>query len=213
MARRLARRAVDTSRAALVEAGVLRYRPDVWGDERWNRGFASGHMDYMAALHELPRYSMLAGFLQYFGPDVEVVDVGCGQGLLRRRVAPDSFTGYVGIDPTPAAIAMAKKLEDERTSFLVGDISVVGDRRFDVAMCNEVLSMVPEPEALVDGVMGVLKPGGIVLTSIWRHPGDRVLWRLLDERLERVDLVKVRNGSSRLARFGWQVGCHRMRAD
>lgn len=213
MVRRLARRAVDTLRAGLVETGLLRYRPEVWADERWRWGYESGHMDYMAELHELPRYSMLAGFLQYFGPDVEVVDVGCGQGLLRRQIAPGSFARYVGIDPTPAAIERAKTLEDERTSFLVGDISVVGDRRFDVAMCNEVLSMVPEPEALLDGVTGVLKPGGIVLTSIWRHPGDRVLWKLLDERLERVDVVKVRNESSRLARFGWRVGCHRKRSD
>jgi hypothetical protein len=65
------------------------------------------------------------------------------------------------------------------------------------------------PARLLERVGTCLRDGGLLLTSIWRHPGDLSLWRLLDQRFEPLDAVRVCNESSRFAPEGWRISCHR----
>jgi 2-polyprenyl-3-methyl-5-hydroxy-6-metoxy-1,4-benzoquinol methylase len=194
-----------------IALGVARYRPAVWTDDRWRGAYEDGSLDYFGSVQELARYSLLVGHLGNIGRGSSILDVGCGPGLLRQRI-PDEWVGsYVGVDPTANAIAEASSLDAPRSRFVTGtvaDLVAAGDR-FDVVFCNEVLSVVPDPEALVDDVTTAVRPGGHVLTSIWHHPGDSVLWKLLDERLELIDLVEVRNPANRHGPDGWRVTCHR----
>jgi 2-polyprenyl-6-hydroxyphenyl methylase/3-demethylubiquinone-9 3-methyltransferase len=202
-------------REAALEWGVLPYRTEPWKAEEWEQRYGSGHLDYFAGLDELPRYSLLLGYLAHLGGEPEVLDVGCGQGLFRVRMGALPFRRYVGIDPTLEAIAQAEALglDDPRTTFLVGDItgSTPDLGRFDVVVCNEVLSMVEDPMPVLERVAALLRPGGHLLTSTWRHPGDRELAALLDERFALVDVVFVRNPGNPIARRGWRVSCHQAR--
>jgi hypothetical protein len=43
---------------------------------------------------------------------------------------------------------------------------------------------------------------------MWRHPGDRYLWRQLDRHLRVEDVVHLQNPANRLARRGWKVACY-----
>lgn len=205
------RRAVARGRAAGLRRGWLRYRTEPWTADEWRVGYTSGHLDYFGGMDELPRYSLLIGYLIFLGGTPEILDVGCGQGLLRARLDGFGFRRYVGIDPAPAAIEQAAVLADERTEFSVGDVT---DTRislgtFDVVVCNEVLSVAADPVAVLDRVRTVLRPGGHLLTSTWRHPGDDQLLRLVDERFTAVDAVDARNPANPIALHGWRVSCHR----
>ena len=189
---------------------MVPYEPAVWNSERWESEYGSGTLDYFGSIVELARYSVLVGYLGHVGRGGRLLDVGCGQGLLRSRI-PDEWVGeYVGVDPTVEAIAQAEALGAPRSRFVVGTVAdAVGDGPFDVTFCNEVLSVVPEPAALADALVDVTRPGGHVLTSIWRHPGDTTLWKLLEKRLELVDAVEVKNRANRFGPDGWRVACHR----
>ena len=191
--------------------GLLPYRSEPWTPEQWRAGYTSGHLDYFAGIDELPRYSLLLGYLVFLGGQPEILDVGCGQGLLRARIEGVPFRRYVGIDPVPAAIEQARALEDGRTRILVGDITdpTLELGHFDVVVCNEVLSVASDPVAVLARVRDVLRPGGHLLTSTWRHPGDEALWRLVDQRFTRVDAVEAQNPANPIALEGWRVTCHR----
>lgn len=194
-----------------LRSGLLRYRTGPWTQEEWRHGYTSGHLDYFARIDELPRYSLLLGYVVYLGGEPEVLDVGCGQGLFRNHLQGFAFSRYFGIDASPAAIEQARSLEHDRTTFLAGDVL---DRSldlgsFDVVVCNEVLSVVPDPAAVLDRVHELLRPDGHLLTSTWRHPGDTQLFRLVDRRFIPVDAVDARNPANPIARRGWRVACHR----
>jgi hypothetical protein len=48
---------------------------------------------------------------------------------------------------------------------------------------------------------------------MWRHPGDRSLWRTVDEQFPLVDRVEARNRGNELNPRGWIVSCHRRRPE
>lgn len=206
-----ARRALARARDAGLRRGLIPYRTQPWSAEEWRAGYSSGHLDYFAGIDELPRYSLLLGYLTFLGGEPEILDVGCGQGLLRARLGGLSFARYVGVDPAPAAIEQATRLADDRTEILLGDVTdpALALGTFDVVVCNEVLSVAIDPVAVLDRVRRLLRPGGHLLTCTWRHPGDQRLLRLLDERFTLVDAVDAKNPGNPIALDGWRVTCHR----
>lgn len=198
-------------RALGVRLGVIAYEPTTWSEELWNERYSNGVLDYFGALNELPRYSILAGYVSYFGGEPDILDVGCGQGLFRHRLEGIPFRRYVGIDPTPSAIELARRFDDERTEFVVGDPLETDLGTFDRVVCNEVFSMVPDPAALLDRVGELLRPDGLLLTSIWRHDGDQRLWEMVDKRFDRLDTVEAQNPANPVGTRGWRLTCHRRR--
>jgi SAM-dependent methyltransferase len=205
---------MGTPRRLALRAGVIPYRPTISSEHRWMESYRSGELDYFQDLVELPRYSILVGYISYLGGHPSILDVGCGQGLLRARLDAVRFRRYVGVDPTEAAIEQARHWTDERTTFVVGTLSELGPDpdRFDIAVLNEVLSIVSDPAGLLDEVAARLWPEGHLVACNWRHPGDGQLWRVVDDRFERMDMVEARNPANRIALNGWRMACYRRRS-
>lgn len=100
-----------------------------------------------------------------------VLDVGCGSGAVTREIARRVGTRglAVGLDPSPALLAMARELAGEsglgdRVEFREGNALRLPfpDRSFDAVVCVTVLSHVPGGEAAVPELVRVLRPGGRV---------------------------------------------------
>jgi 2-polyprenyl-3-methyl-5-hydroxy-6-metoxy-1,4-benzoquinol methylase len=201
---------VERVRGIGVRLGIRPYRPiDMSSIERWGSEFEAGEFEYFGDLRQLARYSVLVGYIRHLGPSVSILDVGCGAGLLAERLRGTPYRRYLGIDPVPQAIEQAAPVADERTRFQVVErpSKELGD--FDVVVCNEVLYGVPDPERLIDDAHTLLPPGGSLLTSIWRHPTDAGLHRMLDARFELVDAVLARNLTDETGDRGWRVSWHR----
>lgn len=191
-------------------ARLLPYEPERWTIDQWDVAYRTGRLDHFASLDELPRYALLAGYLTTFGHGKAILDVGCGQGLLRQLLGGVGFTHYTGIDLSAAAIDAARTLEDDRTTFIQGDVMTVELPTVDIVVLNEVLYYAAGPAAMLDTVDRALSVGGLVLTSMWRHPGDEALWSLLDRHYAAIDVTDVRNRANTLAKRGWRVACHRL---
>lgn len=207
----LLRRAAPTVKDLAVNAGLMSYRPPAWDHDDIDAHYVSGAFDYFAGRDEMPRYGILLGYLTYFGGRPRIIDVGCGAGLLRRRIGGGEFESYLGIDPAASSIEAAAGLADERTAFVVGDVLTTDVGTHDVAFLNEVLYMVPDPSAVLDRLVEVIEPGGLLLTSMMRHPGDRRLWAEIDARFEPLDAVRVRHETNAVATRGWRMAAHRRR--
>lgn len=98
-----------------------------------------------------------------------VLDVGCGSGAVTREIARRVGSGglAVGLDPSPALLAVARELAREaglgdRVEFREGDALRLGfpDGSFDAVVCVTVLSHVPSGEAAIPELVRVLRPGG-----------------------------------------------------
>ncbi len=98
-----------------------------------------------------------------------VLDVGCGSGAVTREIARrvGSRGRAVGLDPSPALLAVARELAREagfgdRVEFREGSALELPfpDRSFDAVVCVTVLSHVPGGEAAIPELVRVLKSRG-----------------------------------------------------
>jgi trans-aconitate methyltransferase len=170
-------------------------------DERWSDPAFYGEY----RLDELAHYSVLAGYVKALKPGGSVLDVGCGDGILRAHLQPDAFSRYVGID-FPEAIARASARVDPRTSFSAADMRVFSSvDRFGVIVFNESLYYVDDPIGELRRYTPFLEQGGIFLVSMHRKPKSERIWSDIAAAFSMVDQVTIANRAG----VGWILGAFR----
>jgi len=199
------------ARDALVRSRLRPYRPVHWSAREWHTAY--GGSSYLGSGDEQPRYSVLVGYLELVGRDARILDLGCGSGRLRARISHIPFAQYVGVDGSALAVEQARQrvTSDGRTEFRLGDVRIDGGEAADVVVCSEVLYYIDDPSRFVTRLHDWLHPGGHLLTSMSRHPGDAVLWRVIDRTFGRVSATDVRTIGHPVAPRGWRVMLHRRR--
>ena len=108
--------------------------------------------------------------------ELEVLDVGCGTGLVSNTFAtlyPDSqFTGIDFSDSINYAKEMAKDLGIKNTKWIKGDfLKVKIEKKYDVVICCGVLHHIPQYEKALEKLKQCLKPGGILLIALYNPLG------------------------------------------
>jgi 2-polyprenyl-3-methyl-5-hydroxy-6-metoxy-1,4-benzoquinol methylase len=135
--------------------------------QTWEAQYAAGRWDFLAELSELARFSVLAGYICHLKPRGTVLDTGCGQGVLLRRLPSSCYSRYVGIDVSDSAISVAQEHGNERSTFLAADCEQYSPaEHFDVIVFNEVLCCLRDPLRTVERYVRSLNPGGILLVSL-----------------------------------------------
>ncbi len=107
----------------------------------------------------------------------EVLDVGCGGGILSDAMARAGAT-TLGIDLASKSLKVAQlhALEAQTPNVRYREVSVEDLARerpasFDVVTCMEMLEHVPDPAAIVRACAELVKPGGWVFCStLSRNP-------------------------------------------
>jgi ubiquinone/menaquinone biosynthesis C-methylase UbiE len=117
-----------------------------------------------AAYHDLLD-ELESGFVQRFAAGKDVLEVGCGTGLVLERIAAFAASAR-GIDISP------KMLEQARARGLdvaVGDATALPfpDASFDVACSFKVLAHVRDIERALAEMARVVRPGGFVLAEFY----------------------------------------------
>ena len=103
-----------------------------------------------------------------------VLDVGCSQGIASLIVAREGFE-VVGVDVELDRVAYAladrrRELREvaQRAQFLGGSATDLpfADATFDTILLGEILEHLDKPEAVLDEVARVLRPGGAVAITV-----------------------------------------------
>jgi 2-polyprenyl-3-methyl-5-hydroxy-6-metoxy-1,4-benzoquinol methylase len=161
--------------------------------QTWEAQYAAGRWDFLAELSELARFSVLAGYICHLKPGGTVLDTGCGQGVLLRRLPTSGYSKYVGIDLSASAISVAQQQANERSTFLAADCEEYSPtENFDVIVFNEVLCCLHDPLRTVERYVRSLNPGGLLLVSLCTAArGSSKLLQALKQAYATVDEVRV----------------------
>jgi len=90
-------------------------------------------------------------------PGERILDLGCGDGPLTRKLA-DLGCNVVGVDGSPEMIEAAKKLGlDAR---VMDGQALVFENEFDAVFSNAALHWMKQPEKVIEGVWRALRHGG-----------------------------------------------------
>ena len=116
-----------------------------------------------------------------FPDDAQVLEIGCGTGVLARALAkrPDFSGRVVGVEPSPGLLDAARRLAREeglasRIEFRLGDGHAldVDNAQFQVVIAHTVVSHVRDPLAVIKEAARVVEPGGMVTI----FDGDYASW-------------------------------------
>ncbi|CAN5642183.1 hypothetical protein BH23GEM11_BH23GEM11_04190 [soil metagenome] len=118
-------------------------------------------------------------------PDVRILDIGCGTGVLLERVARrHRGASLAGIDPSSAMlVAAARRLRAAgqgapRLMQGAGEAVPLASGSFDLVVSSSSLHFWPDPQAGLNEAARVLGPGGRLVLMDWS--GDSLPMRLLD---------------------------------
>jgi len=148
----------------------LRQKPYIGGD-----GGGYGTLDQIRRFQEIQsRYlKLISEQLVLMGRPVRLLDIGAGEGYLKKLSAPWGWI-YEGLDPLPDAGHVKKgKIAD----------AYGGDDYYDIVVYNHVMEHVVSPDMEVAWAARKLQPGGILFIAVpdgdlpwsWEIPAH--IWR------------------------------------
>jgi 2-polyprenyl-3-methyl-5-hydroxy-6-metoxy-1,4-benzoquinol methylase len=161
----------------------------------WDTEYANGRWTYMRQRTQLVRYSIIAGYCHSFKPGASILDIGCGEGILKEHLSPHLYTHYLGMDLSEQAISRAKALfEDDNHEFLVANMEQYEpDRSFDVIVFNECLYYASDPVSLVKKYERYLNDSGIFIISMYDILRSQILWTMLEDVYSNCHQVHYQN--------------------
>ncbi|TMC54760.1 MAG: class I SAM-dependent methyltransferase [Chloroflexi bacterium] len=123
-----------------------------------------------------------------------VLDFGCYDGYIVRRLRKLAKIHGVGIDISPSAMAQARHAADNEgldgLEFVVSDGAHVPfpNGSFDVVICSEILEHVPDLDAVLAEISRILVKGGRVYATMPNSLSD--VWAPFHPLCRRVDQVE-----------------------
>lgn len=150
------------------------------GEERWRAR--------LGTLRQVVRQELVSRQLAAHMPGaapLRVLDVGCGQGTQMLRLARDGHH-VTGLDSSQALLnELEQALGDEpdevraRVRTVQDDVrnvtSLFDGASFDVVLCHGLLMYFPDPEPLLDDLVRLVAPGGVL--SLLVRNGDALAMR------------------------------------
>ncbi len=99
-----------------------------------------------------------------------VLDIACGVGYGTSLIAEkvDRLESITGVDISPNAIQYAKeRYAHSKIKFIAADAMLYfEDNKYDVIISLETIEHLPKPELFIDNMQQLLKPNGLMITSV-----------------------------------------------
>ena len=119
------------------------------------------------AQHYQFKHNRFSSHMQILGmvpPGSRVLDIGCGRGLISRRLA-ETGCAVVGIDRASPHPSFTRSLEAYYRVDLEQPLALDTREDFDCIIAADVLEHIRNRDQLLEGVAANLKPGGFFIAS------------------------------------------------
>jgi SAM-dependent methyltransferase len=177
-------------RFLLEPAGYGRPQPQTAVDEEYR----SGHWAHFHQLPELPRQSVIVGYVTQLHANPSILDLGCGSGRLAQLFQPHPFRRYLGVDLSTEGIRMAQALALRGCEFAPGNFEEWSPaEKFDVIIFSECIGYAADPGALVARFLPFLAPGGTIVISHFRYGHWQAHWRRVNRHVREFEATTVAN--------------------
>jgi SAM-dependent methyltransferase len=140
--------------------------------------------------------------------DLEVLVAGCGTSQAAKHAMREPASRVTGIDVSEASLQHTRKLQQkyeienlELHQLDLEQVETLG-RRFDKIVCTGVLHHLPDPDAGLCALRGVLKPDGAMQLMVYASYGRTGIYMLQ----EYCRLLGVRAVDEDLANLGTTLG-------
>lgn len=150
--------------------------------------------DYIAAYFDLlPKQN--GKFLNLRNPNIEILDSGCGTGLVGSALRHKGYCNVDGFDLSHGMVEKAEKTEAYRQ--LTGGcdmtqrIEAYPDNCYDAAISCGVFTTGHVPPTAVEEMIRVTKPGGLVVLSTRKSYYDSTDFQEVCDRLQAENKVKL----------------------
>jgi 2-polyprenyl-3-methyl-5-hydroxy-6-metoxy-1,4-benzoquinol methylase len=178
---------------------------------RWEAEYQCGRWNYLAGSDEFIRYAIINAFLLGRKVPLSLLDVGCGEGLLLKKLGPQFVSKYTGLDLAQSALDKIhpKRNGDEYVLSSVEDF--IPAQKWDAIVFNEVLYYTADPVAQIKKFENALTPDGVMIVSIFKKPRiwsrnnrcARKVWNYFNRGehtiLEAIEVSKIQR------HFKWQL--------
>jgi 2-polyprenyl-3-methyl-5-hydroxy-6-metoxy-1,4-benzoquinol methylase len=162
----------------------------------WDEQYRQGNWSYLRAPSELARYGALVAFVERLTPGKTVLDVGCGEGILRDLLRAGGYQRYVGIDVSAVAIEAARRTADRRDELILGDAETLAlADTFDAVVLNESLYYFRDPLAQAERYLAMTSPAGALIVSMFESPRTRAILRALGHRCRRAQSLRLESAA------------------
>ena len=107
----------------------------------------------------------------------EVLDIGCGNGIITRSLGHAGFN-VLGVDVSDKAIEKARllnKLSNVRFEVRSAEQLVADGQQYEAIICSEVLEHLHQPDNLLKVLRKILKENGILIVTVPNGKGGREL--------------------------------------
>ncbi len=178
----------DVARRALAckGCGLVFLEPTAEGDlDEYYRGdYRAKHSPVIGrGVTPAEHYDLVAPFqreraaalAEFMTPTTRLLEIGASSGSFLGAVKP-MVQEAIGLELNAADVEHAR----EKTGCVIVDrpLSEAGlePHSFDVVCLFEVLEHIPEPEAMLNEIRTLLKPGGMVLVEVPNHDDGLLSW-------------------------------------
>jgi 2-polyprenyl-3-methyl-5-hydroxy-6-metoxy-1,4-benzoquinol methylase len=125
-----------------------------------------------------------------------VLDIGCGEGLLRDRLRVHGYRRFVGVDLSEEAVRAARAGADARDEFVAAAAETfTPHERFDAVVFNECLYYLDDPVGVAGRYREFLAPGGALVVSMFRARRSSAIQRLLRAAFPVLEESEVGSGA------------------
>jgi ubiquinone/menaquinone biosynthesis C-methylase UbiE len=108
----------------------------------------------------------------------QVLDIGCGNGIISRRLGEMGFN-VLGVDVSEKAIATANSLNKSsnvRFEVKSAEQLVADGQKYEAIICSEVLEHLNQPDNLLKVLRKILAERGVLIVTVPNGQGGRELF-------------------------------------
>ena len=128
----------------------------------------------------------LARLEQFCAGKESLLEIGCGNGFFLEEAQAQDYSTVRGVEPSQEAITKASASVREHITCDLMRPGIFTPEQFDVVCLFQVFDHIPNPKALLDECIKVLKPGGFVLAI--NHNVEALPARILGKRSPIIDI-------------------------
>ena len=167
--------------------------------DRWNYQYNAGRWE---GLHrEDDRFREVIKMLHAFKAKPSILEIGCGDAILFRKLPAESYSAFTGMDISDVAITAAKQYEQENVCFDAGDMKTYEPAgKFDVIIFNESLYYAKEPVQVLKRYIPYLEEGGHFIVTAIDNKYTAGFWPPIEAAFGIVHTAEVRKDE-----FLWRI--------